>query len=223
MISISIIFLFWSFLVQCSGLKSEGEIISPIKIQGTDAVGKTFTLTLRFTGVGNDSEGQHVKLFDKDTQMCYLYFDASFRNKVAGLQNDKNYNFKFKVLENGYLLKGKILEIGVPDGNVQNQESQTSTMSASSNSLSTINPIKIIGTDAVGKTFTLTLRFTGVGNDSEGQHVKLFDKDTQMCYLYFDASFRNKVAGLQNDKNYNFKFKVLENGYLLKGKVLQIQ
>ncbi len=85
------------FFTGCS-LKSQGESFNQVGIKDDTAKGKTYILTMVFERATTDSNDKaYIRAYEKDKKLGQFYYAEKLAKKVAKLQKDKKYIFKFTV------------------------------------------------------------------------------------------------------------------------------
>lgn len=103
------------FFAGC-GLKSQGESFEQVGIKDDAAKGKTYILTMVFERATTDSNDKaYIRAYEKDKKLGQFYYPEKLAKKVATLQKDKKYNFKFTVTSvfmDVSPVDGTLLEVG---------------------------------------------------------------------------------------------------------------
>jgi len=75
------------------------KIINTIKIEGVQAKGKIFVLTLRYRKVSIMDGKPCLWVVSRSMDLFYLFFEQSMKEKILSLESDQFYSFKFKFLK----------------------------------------------------------------------------------------------------------------------------
>ncbi len=208
-------------VMSCAGkLESQGESLAAIIDEKEASAGKTYSLTLSQINIERDNTGAYVRLFDKDYKTIFVYVqDPPLKNKVANLERNAKYIYKFSVTKNDSYstLSGKLIDVAALDGKPIDKKLKDPAPSA--------RMIILDGPDAIGKTFTLSLAFNDV-KEENGKKVAQYQSPdaystSVTCEVPDDQA--DKVKNLKASEKYSVKLKVDRVDWRIFGTLVSVE
>jgi len=205
--------------VYYGNLASQGESLEPIVVAKEASIGKTYSLTLKHVNVERDRHGAYLRLFDDKYKTIFVYVSKGHRNKIANLERDSRYNYRFKITKNDRFstLSASLIDVSDIKGKPISGKLKSSKPD--------VVLIKLDGPDAVGKVFTLPVKLRGLKED-KGQ--KIIDAESADAYrtsisLKYGDGLAEKVGALKASREFNAKFRLNEVDYRLFGELVSIE
>jgi len=202
-----------------SNLKSEGESLDPI-IAAKDSMGKTYTLTLQQVNIEGDNAGPYVRLFGTgNTATIFVYVPKTMKNKILNLTYGQKFIYKFKITKNDKYstLSGELIEVAGLDGKPVSGTLKDPALSACS--------IILDGKESLGKSFALTVVFTGKRTE-DGKKImdcRSDDPYSKQITLAYAGNMASKVDKLKPNDKVKVKFKADSVDYRIGGTVESIE
>ncbi len=207
-------------LYGCSGnLASQGTSLEPIIAEKGASIGKTYTITLRLVNIERNRQGAYLRLFDEKYNTIFVYVSKENRNKVANLVRNSTYIYKFKITKNDQYttLSAALNDVADEKGKPISGKLKDPKPGALL--------IKLDGSEAVGKEFSLPLNFKNV-KEENGRKIfvgETVDDYRNDIFLSCPDALEEKIGGLKSSDKITVKFKVDKVETHISGSLLSIE
>ena len=210
-----------SLCLGCSSkLTSEGDSLDVLKKDAQASEGKTYTLTLQQINIETDNGKPYMRCFDKGyNNTIFIYFNSAQKNKIVNLERSKEYIYKFKVpkYEANYTMRAELIDVADLKGEPISAKLAGDGKSASD--------MRVLGKDAEGKEFEITLKFKELAKDSENKDYASFGSADAYEFsfnFYYADDLKDKIGKLEQGKSYPVKFTVRSNDISIKGDLISL-